>query len=103
NSGSGYLLTANTSPDIFNGDLTINNTGNNIVYLAHNVAGNEFNGNITLNATSGNGIYFSNNAGGSSTQGAGGNFSIGGSGFSSGELRLIRFTQLGASNNTLNL
>lgn len=103
NSGSGYLLTANSSPDIFNGDLAINNTGNNIIYLAHNVAGNEFNGNITLNATSGNGIYFSNNAGGSSTQGAGGNVAIGGSGFSSGELRLIRFTQLGASTNTLNL
>ncbi len=94
NSGSGYLLTANNSPDIFNAPLTVSNTGSSIIYLAHNVAGNQFNGNITLNSTLGSGgIYFSNNAAGSCTLGNSAALSVGGLGFSSGELRLIRFTQ----------
>jgi hypothetical protein len=63
NSGTGYLLTANASPDIFNDDVTITNTGSNFIYLAHNVPGNEFHGNITVNNTgTALGIRFSNNA-----------------------------------------
>ncbi len=102
NSGSGYLLTANTSPDIFNGNLTVTNTGSNIIYLAHNVAGNQFNGNITFNSTLGSaGVYFSNNAIATSTLANGASLLVGGLGYSSGELRLRRFTQVGASNQTL--
>lgn len=103
NSGSGYLLMANTNPDIFNGELNITNTGSNIIYLAHNVAGNQFNGNIAVNATSGSGIYFSNNATGNSTQAALRNISIGGFGFSAGELRIRRLTQLGSEPTNLTL
>lgn len=102
NSGSGYLLTANTSPDIFNGNLTVTNTGSNIIYLAHNVAGNQFNGNITFNSTLGSaGVYFSNNATGSSTLGNGASLLVGGLGYSSGELRFRRFTQVGTAAQTL--
>ncbi|MEQ9567617.1 MAG: hypothetical protein RLN85_17725, partial [Pseudomonadales bacterium] len=94
NSGSGYLLMANTNPDIFNTALTLTNSGSNWLYLAHNSTGNEFNGNITLNSTgSANGILFSNAGGGSSTLGASAAFSVGGSGFNVGELRIQRMTQ----------
>lgn len=102
NSGSGYLLTANTAPDVFNGALTITNTGSNIIYLAHNVAGSQFNGNITFNSTLGSGgVYFSNNTTGSSTLGNGASLLVGGLGYSSGELRFRRFTQTGTAAQTL--
>jgi len=102
NSGSGYLLTANASPDIFNGNLTVTNTGSNIIYLAHNVAGNQFNGNITFNSTLGSaGVYFSNNATATSTLANGASLLVGGLGYSSGELRFRRFTQVGGANQTL--
>jgi len=95
-SGSGYLMTANSSPDIFNGTLTVTNSGSNWIFLAHNVAGNQFNNNITVNNTgSGNGILFSNNASGAATF-TNGTITVGGSGFSVGDLRLRRFTQVGA-------
>jgi len=106
NSGSGYLLTANNSPDIFNGDVTVTNSGSNFIYLAHAVTGNEFNGNIVLNNTgSALGIRFSNNASGATTFNAGPTktISIGVSGFSTGELGLKRFTQTGTSAQTLTL
>jgi hypothetical protein len=102
NSGSGFLLTANTSPDTFNGALTVTNTGSNIIYLAHNVGGNQFNGNITFNSTLGSaGIYFSNNATGNATLGNGASLLVGGLGYSSGELRFRRFTQVGSAAQTL--
>ncbi|MGE0587498.1 MAG: T9SS type A sorting domain-containing protein [Cyclobacteriaceae bacterium] len=102
NSGSGHLLTANNNPDIFNADLTVTNSGSNLIYLAHNSAGNQFNGNITLNSIgTSSGIYFSNNSGGSSTLAATRSISLGGSGFTAGELRIIRMTQLGTENTNL--
>lgn len=102
NSGSGHLLTANTAPDIFNAALTVTNTGSSIIYLGHNVGGNQFNGSITFNSTLGSGgVYFSNTATGSSSLGTGASLLVGGLGFSSGELRFRRFTQIGAANQTL--
>jgi len=104
NSGSNYLMTANSAPDIFAANLTVTNTGSSIIYLAHNVTGNQFNGNITLNSTflsSSQGIYFANNASADATLGNGASLFVGGLGFSSGELRFSRFTQIGASAQTL--
>lgn len=104
NSGSGYLLTANTAADTFNGNLTVTNTGSSTIYLAHNVAGNQFNGNITFNSTfiSGSqGIYFANNSNGAATLANGASLLVGGLGFSSGELRFRRFTQVGTAAQTL--
>ncbi len=101
-SGSGYLLTANASPDIFNSTLTVTNTGSNIIYLAHNVGGSQFNGHVTFNSTLGSlGVYFANNITGNATLGTGASLLVGGLGFSSGELRLRRFTQTGSSSQTL--
>lgn len=103
NSGSGYFLLANTTADTFSGDLTVTNSGSNLIYLAHNSGPNNFNGNIILNASSGTGIYFSNNTAGSSVLAAGKSVSIGATGFTSGELRFRRFTQLGTAASTLAL
>lgn len=102
NSGSGFLVSANVSPDIFNSTLTVTNTGSNIIYLAHNAAGNQFNGNISFNSTLGSGgIRISDAAGGTSTLGTGASLLVGGLGFSSGELRFRRLTQVGSAPQTL--
>ena len=55
NSSTNYLLLGATNPDIFNAELTINNTGTSLIYLAHNSTGNQFNGNIILNSATGTG------------------------------------------------
>lgn len=102
NAGSGYLYSADIAPDIFNSNLTITNTGSNLISLARSVAGNEFNGNITFNSTLGSGgIYISSQPGASSTLAPGGSLLVGGLGYSSGYLSLRRFTQLGAEPQTL--
>lgn len=49
NSGSGTLDLANTSPDVFNSTLLINNTGSYRIQIGLNSAGNLFNGNVTIN------------------------------------------------------
>jgi len=101
-SGSGYLLTANTAPDIFNGDLTVTNTGSNTIYLAYAVTGSQFNGDITFNSTLGSGgISFAQTATGDATLGNGASLNVGGLGFSSGTLRFRRFTQIGNAGQTL--
>ena len=51
-SGSGYLLMGNGSADTFGGDVTMNNTGSNNMYLAHNSAGNTVAGNLVVNNSS---------------------------------------------------
>jgi Secretion system C-terminal sorting domain len=96
NSGSNSLRSANVSPDVFNANLTINNTGTSSITLSYTVAGNQYNGNITFNEVLGAaGISFGSN-GGSSTLTPTGALSIGPSGFVSGDLRFARFTQTGS-------
>ena len=63
NAGTGFFLLGNTNPDIFSEELTINNTGTSLIYIAYNSTGNLFNGNILLNSISGTGIRFGNNTG----------------------------------------
>lgn len=48
NSGSGYLLMGNGSPDTFGGDLAINNSGTRHIYLAYNSIGNSIAGDLTV-------------------------------------------------------
>ncbi|MGB0403593.1 MAG: beta strand repeat-containing protein [Salibacteraceae bacterium] len=96
-SGSGYLMTGNTNPDTFNGVLTCNNTGTSGIYLAYNSAGTLFNQNIIVNSTGGLGIRFGQNTNGSATLAAARTITVGGSGFTVGELRLKDFTQTGAT------
>ncbi|MBX2946998.1 MAG: hypothetical protein KF725_14280 [Cyclobacteriaceae bacterium] len=101
NSGSGYLLTANVSPDVFNGSLTVNNTGSSLIYLAHNTTGNEFNGNVTFTSTAGGGVYIGNGGSASSTLASGRTLNIGS--FTTGSLHIRRFTQSGATAQSLTL
>jgi hypothetical protein len=101
NSGSGFFRFALTALDQFNNDVTITNTGSGTIRMADNVPGTVFNGNIIVNSTFGGGIYFSESGGGTATMAAGRTISIGGSGFSSGDLRLRRFTQSGGTPQTL--
>ncbi|WP_027418733.1 T9SS type A sorting domain-containing protein [Crocinitomix catalasitica] len=96
NSGTAYLLFANASPDIFNGDLTLLNSGAGTIRLSQNVAGNMFDGDITVNSTDGGGIYFGD-GGGTSTLSAGQTINIGVDGYNDGDLRFYNFTQLGAT------
>jgi hypothetical protein len=62
NSGSGYLMFGNGSRDQWLADVTYNNTGSNIIYVAHNSTNSTFGGNVTCNNTgstgNNNGIYF---------------------------------------------
>lgn len=102
NSGSGYLLTANTAPDIFNNTLDVVNTGSNVIYLAHNVAGTEFNGDVTFTSTgSSQGIWIGTNANGTASIGNGVSLQVGAGGFSAGMLRIRRLTQIGPDAQTL--
>jgi len=48
NSGSGYLLTGNSMPDVFHSATMINNSGTSDIYLCHSSAGNIFNGTVQL-------------------------------------------------------
>jgi hypothetical protein len=49
NSGSGSLDLGDTSPEQFNEDLTINNTGTSRIQLGVSSVGNVFNGDVTIN------------------------------------------------------
>ncbi|MFN4123794.1 MAG: T9SS type A sorting domain-containing protein [Flavobacteriales bacterium] len=101
NSGSGNLTLADTLSDTFEAQLTISNTGSGIIFMSHNSSGNSFQGNIIVNSTGSSlGIRFGQN-GGTSTLTSGNTISIGGSGFSSGDLRLRNFTQSGSTAQTL--
>jgi hypothetical protein len=97
NSGAGWFRFALTGLDTFNGDLTLTNTGSSTIRMADNTPGTVFNGNIIVNSTFGGGIYFSESGGGTATLASGRTISVGGLGFSLGELRLRRFTQNGGT------
>lgn len=78
------------------------NTGSSYIRPAY-IGSNTFNGNIIVNSTGGTGIHFSENAAGSATLASGRTISVGGTGFTAGELRLQRFTQFGATAQNLTL
>lgn len=131
NSGSGYLLLGNTVADIFTGNVTFNNTGSNIIYVAFNGPGTQFNGNATFNNTGtvsaivsdfgggatgtayngnivvnntsvGGGVYFGS-AGGQSSLAATKTITVGATGFTTGTLFLASFTQIGTTSQALSL
>ncbi|HXD79073.1 MAG TPA: hypothetical protein VN616_14750 [Puia sp.] len=103
--GGGYFGFANSNPDIYNGDVYVNNNSTDRVIFANNSSGgNQFNGNIILTQTgSSQGIAFGWSGTTSITQAAGKSITIGAAGFSTGYLQIERFTQLGNSPVTLNL
>ncbi|MEZ4921687.1 MAG: T9SS type A sorting domain-containing protein [Crocinitomicaceae bacterium] len=64
NSGTGYFLTANSSPDTYASNVTLVNTGSERIYFADNSAGNTIAGNLTMtNALAGFGIRVARQAG----------------------------------------
>ncbi len=100
NSSSGYLLFARTTKDVFNDDVTIYSNGSGLIYLAYNDSSTQFNGNMIVNSIGTGGIRFGG-GNGVAHLAAGKNLSIGTVGFTSGELNLKKFRQLG--NTPLNL
>lgn len=52
NTGSDYLLMGNGDFDLWQGDLTMINDGEDNMYIAHNSAGNQIDGDLVLNCTS---------------------------------------------------
>ncbi|HEX9509538.1 MAG TPA: T9SS type A sorting domain-containing protein [Puia sp.] len=130
NTGIGYLLLANGSPDQFNAAATFNNTGgsniyvaynstNNIfggvtsfnnaptgntgIYVGQNSAGTLFNDNMVVSSTSGLGVFFGGGATATINLSATKTIGIGAAGFSAGTLSLRQFTQVGATAQNLAL
>ncbi len=131
NTGNGYLLLGNGSPDQFNAAATFNNNGASNIYVAHNSTGNTFNGlttfnnnptgsgfiyvsaygtgttfngSIVVNSPSGSGVQFDNNGTtATTTLAANQTITVGSSGFSSGTLLLRQFTQNGSTPQSLTL
>ena len=109
NGGTTKRIYLGNSGDItLNGSLNITNAStatNSQIYCnsATNSIGT-YNGNITVSASGSNcdGIYFGS-SGGAATQSAGNNISIGGGGFSDGQLYLRNYTQLGTAAQSLTL
>jgi len=111
NNGSGnakQIFLGNQGDVTFNGSLNlINHSGatySEIVLSEGTNSNNTYNDNITVSSTNNNsdGIRFGRN-GGSGTLASTKTITIGGSGFSAGELRLRNFTQTGNTPQTLNL
>ncbi len=102
NSGTGYLLFANTNPDIFNDVLSVVNTGSNIIYLSYNSAGNQFNDDVTFESVASGGIVVGN-GGGTTQLGVNVDLLIGALGFDSGDLGLNNITQSNAINQNITL
>lgn len=101
NSGSGSLILGSTNPDIFNGQLNLTNSGSSFIAIAHGGSGHQFNENIEVASTGTSlGVRFGQ-SGGLSTLADSKTISIGGAGFSSGELRLRGFTQVGITPQSL--
>ena len=87
-------------PDIFEGNVILNNTSSGGIFLAHSSLNSQFLGDLELNSSGSGGIRFGQ-SGGTCTISIDSEMSIGGSGFSNGQLRFAGVTQLG--NSTANL
>jgi hypothetical protein len=101
NSGTGYMMMGNGSPDIFNGNLELVNTSTSRFRMAYNSVGNQLNGNLTVSNTGG-GIWFGEN-GGTTTLATSQVIAVGVGGFTSGEFRLQNFVQSGTTIQSLSL
>jgi len=104
NTGTGNFVFANISADMWNNDVNFNSSGSAFIGPAWNSPGNIFNGNITVSSTgSSTGVQFCSGAPATATLSAGKTIQTVASGFSSGNLVLRQFTQLGNAAINLNL
>ncbi|HEV3324671.1 MAG TPA: hypothetical protein VG052_03675, partial [Puia sp.] len=103
--GSGNLGFGNGNPDIWNGAAAFNSNGSGYIAPGWNSVGNQFNGSLVVSSTgSSTGILFCNgSATTTATLAAGDTLEIGSGGFSSGNLQLRQFTQLGTVPTNLTL
>lgn len=102
NTGAGYFGFGWSLPDTWNNDVTFTNNGSERILPAWNVPGNLFNGNITLNSTGNStGINFCGGATATATLAATKTINTGT--YDKGYLLLQRFTQLGNAAVNLNL
>jgi len=125
NTGAGYLLMGNGTPDHFNASAQFTDSGaanlyvaynssNNVfagpvtfnsyssgtggVFVGSNSTGTSFAGNITVNSNAGQGVQFcTGNTTATATLAAGMTLTVGAGGFSAGYLVLRQFTQTGAT------
>jgi hypothetical protein len=99
NSGSSYWVLGNSSPDIWNTDVTFTDNGSERLLPCWASAGNQFNGNINVNtAGSALGIQFcGGNTTATATLAAGMTIQAGSAGLTAGFLYLKQFTQAGSA------
>ena len=99
NSGSNYWVLGNSSPDIWNTDVTFTDNGSERLLPCWASAGNQFNGNINVNtAGSALGIEFcGGNTTATATLAAGKTVQAGSGGLTAGFLYLRQFTQAGSA------
>lgn len=95
--GDGEWVLGSSSADVFEADLTLENSGMDVLYLADGGSGHEFNGNVELNSFGSSGGIRIGQNGGTSTLASGMALQIGSGGFSSGELRIAGLTQVGST------
>jgi len=99
NSGSGFLVLGNASPDTWNSDVTFTDNGSERLLPCWASAGNQFNGNIFVNTSgSAQGIQFcGGNTTATATLSGTGSVQAGATGLNAGYLILKQFTQTGGS------
>ena len=96
--GSAYFGFANSSPDIYNGDVYTNNNSTDRIIFANTSTGNQFNGNIIVTQTGSSvGTAFGWAGGCTITQASGKTISVGAAGYNTGYLQIERFTQQGTT------
>jgi len=78
--GTDYILMGNGNPDTFGGDLTMNNSSTDNMYLAYNSAGNSIAGNLVVNCTGNGNNYNYLSTTSTSTLSVGGNITLNNSG-----------------------
>lgn len=87
NSGTGYVLLSNSTPDVFNADVTFNSTNSGNIHVAYRGTGNAFNQNVYVNSTSTGAVRFGS-SNGTSLFATGKNIFVGMQGFTNGTLQL---------------
>jgi len=96
--GSAYFGFANSSADIYNGDVYTNNNSTDRIIFGGTSTGTQFNGNIIVTQTGSSiGTAFGWANGCTITQAAGKTISIGAAGYNTGYLQIERFTQQGSA------
>jgi len=93
---TGNVANNSIGNNTYNGDLTVINTSNN-AFVMYTSGSDIYNENIFVNSSGTNGITFGTAAVGTGTLANGKTISVGGGGFTSGNLTLRDFTQVGTT------